>query len=207
MAIADKIDLNQMLKQLDALPGPGRLGILGGVVLLIVGVYFFTVFGGARTRLQAVDKQLVKVESEIQSAKAVVSNLDSFKKEQESLKKQLESALRQLPNSSEIPQLLTDITTIGKKAGLEIRSFKRGDRINRGFYSEQRILLEFRGRYHDIGVFFDRMAELSRIVSIANLTMKVASSAEGNPWLDVSGAASTFFFNEGQAESAAAGGN
>jgi type IV pilus assembly protein PilO len=206
MAIGGKVDLNQMLKRLETLPALARLGILGGIALLIVGVYVFTLFGGARTRLQALDKQLAKVQAEIQSARAVVSNLDSFKKEQEGLKKQLEAALRKLPNSSEIPQLLTDITSLGKKAGLEIRSFKRGDKISRGFYSEQKILLEFRGHYHDIGVFFDRLAGLSRIVSITTLNMKASPSGEGgNPWLDVSGVASTYFFNEANAAGAGGG--
>src|SRR5262245_5027369 len=166
MAMADKLDVNALMKRYEALPSPARFGVLGGIALLIVGVYYAAFFGGMRTELANLDKKLEKVESSIQSAKAVASNLEAFKRKREELQGQLKEALRKLPSSSDLPQLLTDITSMGKKSGLEIESFKRGQKIDRGFYSEQQILLQFNGRYHDIGMFFDRLAKLDRIVNI-----------------------------------------
>ena len=196
MAVGENIDLNALLRRMEALPGIARLGILGGIAAVIVGLYFFTMFGGARSKLQTVDRQLAKVESDIQSARAVASNLDNFKREQEELKQELQAALQKLPRTSDLPQLLTDISSLGKKSGLEIRTFKRADLANRGFYSEQNILLKFRGEYHDVGIFFDRLSRLSRIVNITSLDMKVAKDLGGSPLLEVSGNASTFFFND-----------
>jgi type IV pilus assembly protein PilO len=205
MAIGENLDISGVLKQFEQLPSMARYGIMAGVVAVILGIYFFTFFGSARNRLAVVDRKLAKVEGEIQSAKAVASNLESFKKKQEELKAELKSAMRKLPESTDLPQLLTDITTLGKKAGLEIRSFKRGQKISRGFYSEQQILLQFSGRYHDIGTFFDRLAKLDRIVNITKLEMKLAKGTDAEPRLNVSGVAATFFFNE-SSDSAAAGG-
>lgn len=196
MAIGENFDAQKLLKQLEGLPAPARFGVYAGIGLVIVAIYFFTLHSGARTRLGTVDRQIAKVEADIQSAKAVASNLDSFKKKREELQRELEEALRKLPASSELPALLTDITTRGKKSGLEIRKFKRGKKVNRGFYSEQQIVLEFSGTYHDVGVFFDRVANLSRIVNITKLNMKVAKANLEHPRLNVSGVASTFFFNE-----------
>ena len=202
MAMADKLDANALIKRYEALPAPARFGALGGVALLIVGVYYAAFFGGMRTDLAALDQKLEKVETSIQSAKAVASNLESFKRKREELQTQLREALRKLPTSSDLPQLLTDITSMGKKSGLEIQSFKRGQKINRGFYSEQQILLQFNGRYHDIGMFFDRLAKLDRIVNITDLDMKLINDVDVDPRLNVSGVAATFFFNETQAPTA-----
>jgi type IV pilus assembly protein PilO len=165
-------------------------------------VYYVAFFGGMRTELTNLDKQLEKVEASIQSANAVASNLEGFKRKREELQTQLKEALRKLPTSSDLPQLLTDITSMGKKSGLEIESFKRGQKIDRGFYSEQQILLEFNGRYHDIGMFFDRLAKLDRIVNITKLDMKLINDVDVDPRLNVSGVAATFFFNETQAPTA-----
>lgn len=202
MAMADKLDVNALMKRYEALPSPARFGVLGGIALLIVGVYYAAFFGGMRTELANLDKKLEKVESSIQSAKAVASNLEAFKRKREELQGQLKEALRKLPSSSDLPQLLTDITSMGKKSGLEIESFKRGQKIDRGFYSEQQILLQFNGRYHDIGMFFDRLAKLDRIVNITKLDMKLINDVDVDPRLKVSGVAATFFFNETQAPTA-----
>jgi type IV pilus assembly protein PilO len=202
MAMADKLDVNALMKRYEALPSPARFGVLGGAVLLVLGVYYVAFFGGMRTELTNLDKQLEKVEASIQSANAVASNLEGFKRKREELQTQLKEALRKLPTSSDLPQLLTDITSMGKKSGLEIESFKRGQKIDRGFYSEQQILLEFNGRYHDIGMFFDRLAKLDRIVNITKLDMKLINDVDVDPRLNVSGVAATFFFNETQAPTA-----
>jgi type IV pilus assembly protein PilO len=202
MAMAEKLDLNGVLKRFEALPLPLRFGVLGGIVALLLAIYWFALFGSKRTELAAVDKKLAKVESSIQSAKAVAANLESFRKKREELHAQLKEALRKLPTSSDLPQLLTDITSMGKKSGLEIKSFKRGSKIDRGFYSEQQILLQFSGRYHDIGMFFDRLAKLDRIVNITKLDMSLINDIDVDPRLNVSGVAATFFFNDSQTATA-----
>ena len=61
---------------------------------------------------------------------------------------------------------------------------------------EQQILLEFFGGYHDVGVFFDRLANLSRIVNLENLNVTVASEGIDGAKLRVKGVAATFYFNE-----------
>lgn len=205
MAMAEKLDLNSVVKRFEGLPAPARFGVLGAVVLLVLVVYYGAFFTAKRSELTTVQAKLEKVESSIQSAKAVAANLESFKKKREELQDQLKAALRKLPTSSDLPQLLTDITSLGKKSGLEIQSFKRGTKVDRGFYSEQQILLQFNGRYHDIGMFFDRLARLDRIVNITKLEMKLINDVDVDPRLKVSGVAATFFFNESKTPATAGG--
>ena len=48
------------------------------------------------------------------------------------------------------PVLLTDINTLGKTSGLEIKAFRPSPRCKRDFYAEVPIEVEFVGKFHDI---------------------------------------------------------
>lgn len=196
MAIGDNLNPQQILEKLDRLPSFARYGILAGVALSVVGLYLLLFFGSDQTALRGLETRRAKLEQSIQAAKAVASNLESFKRKREELQEQLKAALEKLPESSDLPALLTNITGLGKKSGLEIQTFKQGKKIDRGFYSEQQIELEFSGAYHDIGLFFDRIASLSRIVNLSDLTFTVESETGEIPLLSVKGIAATFYFNE-----------
>ncbi|HXK23040.1 MAG TPA: type 4a pilus biogenesis protein PilO [Myxococcota bacterium] len=196
MAIGENFDAQKLFQKLERLPAPMRGGVLGLIALLVVGIYFLMFFGSNQGTLRGLQTRRAKVEQDIQAARAVANNLESFKKKREELGAQLQAALEKLPESSDLPALLTNISTLGKKSGLEIQTFKQGKKIDRGFYSEQQIELEFTGMYHDIALFFDRVASLSRIVNLTDLTFTVASDTGENPNLKVKGIAATFYFNE-----------
>ena len=85
---------------------------------------------------------------------------------------QFKEALKQLPNSSEIPALLTNISTLALESGLEIVLFKPAPQLAKGFYADIPVAMQVRGNYHDIGYFFDKVAKLDRIVNIEDISMK-----------------------------------
>jgi type IV pilus assembly protein PilO len=205
MAIGENLDAQKLLQKLDRLPAPARGGVLGAVALLVIGLYMLLFFGGNQTTLRGLQTRRAKVEQDIQAARAVANNLESFKAKREELGNQLQAALEKLPESSDLPALLTNISTLGKKSGLEIQTFKQGKKIDRGFYSEQQIELGFTGQYHDIGLFFDRVANLSRIVNLTDLTFEVQSDTGENPTLKVKGIAATFYFNDSSKSAPPAG--
>jgi type IV pilus assembly protein PilO len=92
--------------------------------------------------------------------------------------------------------LLTDVSSLGKKAGLEFRAFKPEDEVQKGFYAEVPIRVEFLGTYHQIGVFFDRLSKLSRIVNMNEFGMGLVKESAESPLLEVKGIATTFRFLE-----------
>src|SRR5690606_2136412 len=131
--------------------------------------------------------------------RAIVSNLAAFEQELADLEQQLKTALRQLPDSKELPVLLTDITSLGKDAGLEFRLFKPKEEVPRDFYAEVPIEIEFSGTYHDIARFFDKVSKLPRIVNVSRMNMTIADTDMGATILNVKGEATTFRFIEQQA--------
>ena len=188
------IDVNQVLQQIERLPQPARFAVLGGIFALVIGIYWMAFYGGEQKTLNAKRTQLTKLQSEIAEAKAIAANLNKFREQRELLQKELEGALQRLPNDTELPGLLTDISGLGKKSGLEIRSFNPGDKVSRGFYAEVPIQLEFFGSYHELGIFFDRLSRLSRIVNITQLKMDVEDDNGDRPKLAIRGVATTFQF-------------
>ena len=192
----NNLDATQILEQLERLPAVARYGVRAGVALLVFVLYWFTMASSATNRLTLLETQLSKLQNEISEARAVASNLKSFEERREELQAQLDAALGQLPNSKELPGLLTDMSSLGKKSGLEVRYFDPMKEISRGFFAEVPIKVEFLGAYHDVGVFFDRLSRLSRIVNITKLDMSVESERAGLPRLKVTGVATTFRFLE-----------
>lgn len=194
MAIGGNLDAKKILEQVERLPAAARFGVLAGIAAVLVAVYWFTLFSSTRQNLGRLKTQLTKIEAEIVEARTIASNLKTFEEEQEVLKAELKAALRQLPNSSELPVLLTDITSLGKKSGLEIHQFRPSPEVQHGFYAEVPIALRLFGAYHDVGIFFDRLSRLSRIVNITQLSMSVESEHGDRPRLKVTGVATTFRF-------------
>ena len=184
----------QPLEQMARLPRPMRFLVLLALFCAVICLYYFGLYPGVREELEDLDSQLAQIELDIQKSRAAESNLQSFQAQQEELEAELELALQRLPNQKELPVLLTDISSLGKKSGLEIRSFKPAPEIAHGFYAEVPINVEFAGRFHEVAIFFDRLSRLSRIVNITELSMAPKDPKADPPRLVVKGVATTFRF-------------
>jgi type IV pilus assembly protein PilO len=93
---------------------------------------------------------------------------------------QFKIAMRALPEKEEIPSLLTSISKSGQDVGLEFLLFEPKSEVKKDFYAEIPVAMNVIGGYHDLAIFFDKVARLSRIVNIVNIDM--ARSKEGSNW-------------------------
>ncbi|MBW2742582.1 MAG: type 4a pilus biogenesis protein PilO [Deltaproteobacteria bacterium] len=78
-------------------------------------------------------------------------------------------AMKALPDKKEIPSLLTGISEAGKEAGLEFLLFQPESEINKDFYAEIPVSIKVAGNYHNVGLFFDNVSRLYRIVNNVGL--------------------------------------
>jgi type IV pilus assembly protein PilO len=78
---------------------------------------------------------------------------------------------KQLPSKSEMDALLSDINQAGLGRSLQFDLFRPGQVAVKEYYAELPITIKVSGRYHDIGAFASDIANLSRIVTLNNLSI------------------------------------
>jgi len=143
------------------------------------------------TRLKA---ELVKLQSEVDEKTRIANNLPKLKTEYDQLNRELELALTELPNSKEIPSLLTSITTLGKNAGLDFLTFRPKTEVPKDFYADVPVDIVVSGSYFSVANFFAAVASLPRIVNISNVTFSDIKSVSSRMMTKVTCLATTFRF-------------
>jgi len=184
------------IDQLAKLPKPARQAMAPvAAALVLVTFCYFSLFP-ANAEVKRLQGEARAKQIELAKAEAVAENLPVFENELGQLEGELKVALRQLPDSKEIPGLLTDISSLAKNAGLDIKRFKPEGEIPRGFYAEVPLEIAFTGTFHQIVTFFDLVAKLPRIVNVGELKMEIEDEGTEETRLRVSGKATTFRFLE-----------
>lgn len=186
--------LQTAVERFSKLPKPYRLAIAPMVAVLIVAAYVYLSFLPARQELEVLRAEALEHQRKLNEVRSVAANLPKFEEELENLENELTRALRRLPDSKELPVLLTDITTLGKNAGLEFTAFRPQSESVKNFYAEVPIEIEFTGRFHDIAAFFDEIARLPRIVNVSELKMTILQATPLDTILRAKGRAITFRF-------------
>ena len=101
--------------------------------------------------------------------KGMVVNLPAYQAQMIQIKAMLAELVRQLPDSSEVPSLLIDITEAGGRRGLEFVVFDPQEQELGDFYSTLPILMEVKGNYHQLANFISDLAQMPRIVTVGDL--------------------------------------
>ncbi len=195
-------NIQGQLDKLNKLPRAYRLAMLPAIVVVVAAVYIYFMYLPAKQELNSANDQHLQMQRKLAEVRAVASNEEAVKAEIAALERKLRDALRQLPDSKELPVLLTDITSLGKNAGLDFKGFRPKNEVNKGFYAEVPIDIEFTGRFHDVAMFFDEVSRLPRIVNVGELMIDISEEDSFGTVLSVKGEATTFRFVEAPPESA-----
>jgi type IV pilus assembly protein PilO len=187
-------EIQSRLEQFAKLPKAARAGALAALVAVVGAGYFFGVYQAKSEELKSLRAKELELQRKLTEVRSIAANIAAFESEIQDLELKLNAALRQLPNEKQLEVLLTDISNLGKTAGIEIKSFKREDERVHDFYAEVPISVAFEGRFHDIARFFDLVSKLPRIVNMGSIQMSVASQTDLDTRLKVTGTATAFRF-------------
>lgn len=194
--------MNPLIDRLLELPLRQRvLLMVGGVALLFFAYAYFLYW--PRTELIAEkEKQRDELRDDRARKAAMVSNLERTRKEVAQLDGDLRKAVAQLPDTKEIPDLLSNISSLGRESGLEVIQFKQRPEQYQDFYAEVPVDILVRGSYHQVAAFFDKVSRMARIVNVTNVAIKSPPRAESETvQLDTACAAVTFrFLDEAERE-------
>jgi type IV pilus assembly protein PilO len=161
-------------------------------LLLFLGYYFLI-----SDELDQYSQEQTKEENLKQTfldKKALAINLPAYKQQMEDMHQQFGTLLRQLPNKTEVPNLLVDITQAGLGRGLSFVLFKPEKELPKEFYAELPISIKVTGTYHELGQFVSDLAALPRIVTVGDINITTETKNPGV--LNMAATARTFRYLE-----------
>ncbi len=183
------------------LPTQKKVLILVGILCLIAGLYLYLFFMPWQDTMNVAQGELGKLTKELNESKAITRDLQKFKQEVERLNGELKSALTQLPNEKEIPEILKSISSLGKESNLEFTLFRPKPEVPQQFYAQVPIELTALGNYHNIGMFFDKVSKLPRIINVVDFNMaRVKGKTENEVLVKTSCMINTYRFIEAKRE-------
>jgi type IV pilus assembly protein PilO len=165
--------------------------------VLIIGAFVGALFYPKYTNLTQLKGEHEQLENELRIATIKAAKLNRLREELAAAQKDFKLAGKALPEKEEIPSLLASISQSGQDSGLEFLLFQPNPEVNKEFYAEIPVSITVEGTYHDVGTFFDRVSNLSRIVNVENVAMKPAKGEESD-LLTMSCTAVTYKFVEAE---------
>ena len=155
------------------------LAILAGIPL---GGYF-AINQGQLEELDLGQQKEVKLKDDYVNKKKQAINLDLHRQQLREIDTQFGALLKQLPNKSQMDALLVDINQAGLGRGLQFELFRpAAAEIRRDFYAELPITVKVTGNYHDMGAFASDVGQLSRIVTLNDVS--ITAGNDGNLTMD-----------------------
>ncbi len=195
--------MNPRVEKILRLPRYKRVLILLGLMALVVAGFVYLLYLPQQDELALVRQDTATLEAKLQEGRRIAADLPKFKAEYEKMQEQLKLALTELPDSKEIPTLLSGIATRAKDNGLSVLRFKPGNEVPQGFYADVPVELKLSGSFHEFAMFFASVGNMSRIVNISNLVMGNPKQEGRRTELSVDCLATTFrFLEEGTAPKA-----
>jgi len=161
------------------LPTPKKVILLAAILIVITGLYLYFFFLPGRDELNVTRTELSRLTKELNESKAIVRELQKFKEQIAKLNEELKTALTQLPNEKEIPEILKNISSLGKESNLEFTLFRPKPEEPQQFYAKVPIELVVLGSYHNMGIFFDKVSKLPRIINVVDFNMTRAKDVRG----------------------------
>jgi type IV pilus assembly protein PilO len=186
--------MNPQIEKVLKLPTKQKILILILVVILEAAALVWFLYIPKYKEMAGLTVELTKLQSEIDDKTRIATNLPRLQKEFDQLNIELAQALTELPNSKEIPSLLTSITTVGKSAGLDFLVFKPRGEIVKDFYAEVPVDITVSGSFFSVANFFAAVANLPRIVNISNVAFSDIRSVNNRMMMKVTCLATTFRF-------------
>lgn len=172
-----------------------RIFISLGAAVVVIAVFGYFLYLPKYDRISELRENIKSSEQKLEQTKRKADAYEAVKKEYDNQRAKFNIMARALPDKDEIPSLLTGISQAGKASGLKFLLFQPQGESKKDFYSEIPVRMELEGGYHDLGVFFDKLARLSRVVNVKDFSI-TQESGNSPRQLRIACTAVTYRFTE-----------
>jgi type IV pilus assembly protein PilO len=162
------------------------------VTIAVIVVGWFLVLSTAHDELDSERGKEPALKTDYSAKLAQAVNLGELRKQKLQVEEYVTQLEKQLPGKAEMDALLSDINQAGLGRGLQFELFRPGQVSVKDYYAELPIAIRVAGRYHDIGSFAADIANLSRIVTLHNVSIAVSKDKETAGLLQMEATARTY---------------
>ncbi len=195
------IKLNELdLQNIGAWPLPVKICAIALLSLLILFLGYWTDTKKQLAQLDASHREELQLRTIFENKQSKAANLQAYKDQMATMKASFGALLRQLPEKTEVPGLLEDISHQGLAAGLEFRTIRLQPEKEIDFYVELPIEISVIGNYHQFGEFVSNIAALPRIVTLHDFVIKPVHTDGGGNNLMMNIIAKTYRYTAGEKE-------
>jgi type IV pilus assembly protein PilO len=135
--------------------------------------------GPGSAELETRRAHLANLEGEIVRVQAIADKLPQLQREVRSLEVALRETTASIPEEKDPQDVLRNLYELASDSSLDLARFEPNAIVAKAQYSEWPIKVNFEGGYHDLGRFFDRLASMSRLISVTDLNIKTKQKPNG----------------------------
>jgi type IV pilus assembly protein PilO len=174
------------MEQFAKLPMWGQVVVVLLLCALIsIGAWFWPI-SGQRETLENRIKTRDDLEVQIRQGKEAQRRVDELNRQIDTIRHDLELLKSIMPMEPETGKLLRVFQGYARDQNLNILKISPSPTANKELYTEQGYGMSMTGGYHDMALFFDKIAHMRRIVNIVNLQMKGISQRNATVQADFS---------------------
>ena len=152
------------------------------LLLVLLGAltagYYLLFYSPNREALDRLTNELNQEKQKLSKSMAIYRDMQKFEQQVDKLNRELQVVRTQLPDEKEIPEILKNISSLGKESDLEFTLFRPKPEEPQPHYSKVPIELNTIGSYHNTGIFFDRVSKLPRIINVVDFNMTRAKEVK-----------------------------
>ena len=156
-----------------------KVAIAAAVLVVPSALFYFLYYSPKSVEIVGLETGVAQLQQELITIKAKAAKLDEQKALMAEVEQKFKEAALVMPDTKEIPSLLSNISSQGSGAGLDIMSFVPAAEAAKQFYAEIPVALSVTGTYHNVGYFLDMVSKLPRIVNVNKVTIGSPKLTDG----------------------------
>lgn len=167
-----RLDFSTLSHNAAKWPLPGKLLLgcaLAGLVWVVGDGWLLA---PAREQLHRLQTQTLALQQQLTQKAGLAADLEARVHQAQVMQAQVAGLLRQLPNESDMPGLLEDMTRLAAANGLVVEGVTVLSEQPQPFYIEEPVQVGVFGAYHDLASFVSALGGLARIVTVHDLVLR-----------------------------------
>jgi len=193
-------------KSFHQLSPKSQMVVFGLLSVVTAGAGWQVLISPLREELATRTERFADIQSQLTAAQGTAKRLQAFEKEVAQMERELRRTTSSLPDEKDPSDVLNVLHEVAVESAIDLSAFAPKEIATKPQYAEWPIELNLDGGYHQIGRFFDRIATMSRLMSVAELHLKTKTTPGGHGTISASCIATTFVFKKDAAPPAAASG-